>query len=66
MTHYADPTVLHPAECRRCGLQVRDADELEDGLCAPCEVEERDDEEPEDTFDPVAFHLKVRAMWELG
>jgi len=36
MTHYADPTVLHAADCRTCGRTVRDADVLEDGECPSC------------------------------
>lgn len=41
---YNDPTILHSAECRKCGWKVRDADLLEDGLCLGCANEEAEED----------------------
>lgn len=50
---YNDPTILHAGECRKCGLQVRDADLLEDGLCFACVEEEKLD--VDDYSDPDLY-----------
>lgn len=46
MTHYADPTVVHPGECRKCLAWVRDNETMDNGLCRECQEEmENDDDE---------------------
>lgn len=47
MTHYADPTICHPAECQSCGWVVSDADMLDDGDCSEC-VDAREPESEDD------------------
>lgn len=47
MCNPLDPTVLHSAECVRCGVTVRDADNLDDGYRFECLAEIEDEEEAE-------------------
>lgn len=48
MTAWNDPTVLHEADCRRCGCTVRDHEQLDDGLCYNCQADSDDDDEADD------------------
>jgi len=47
MPNPLDPTVLHEAECERCGTVYADGDVLEDGICPVC-LAEMEEEEPDD------------------
>lgn len=45
MNDFRDPTILHSAECRKCGFTYSDGDVLdENGVCPLCLDEEDDDE----------------------
>lgn len=45
MTHYADPTIVHGAECRTCYTWVRDNDTMTDGECDECVAAAVDDDD---------------------
>lgn len=47
MSAWNDPTVLHEADCRRCGRTVHDHELLDDGLCYSCQTDVADDDDDE-------------------
>lgn len=61
MTAWNDPTVLHEADCRRCGCTVRDHELLDDGLCYTCQADTDDDEADDGTLAARARELLANA-----
>jgi predicted nucleic acid-binding Zn-ribbon protein len=72
---YNDPTVLHAAECARCGRTYRDGDILDGNQrCPDCveEIEaqiaeeEADDEEPIDAASPIDWFAVAGVITGVG
>lgn len=43
---YNDPTILHSAECQRCGREYADGDILDaNGICPECVDEMKEEEQ---------------------
>ncbi len=63
---YNDPTVLHSAECQRCGTVYRDGDVLDmHGNCPSCVEEiasESDATEDDDAYPFVADDSRYEGM----
>lgn len=66
MNDFRDPSILHSAECRKCGFTYSDGDVLdENGVCPLCQ-DDTDDEEGDPSLREKAALILSTASQRKG
>jgi hypothetical protein len=67
MNDFRDPSILHSAECRKCGFTYSDGDVLdENGVCPLCQDDYTEDEEGDPSLREKAAIILSTARQRKG